>query len=81
MCHNCENIDFNIDEFSDQLFNIERLMANYLDLLIAIGCDFNVDFPRTCVRMHASLQRSFCDGLMTNIYVLLLNTGPHSSVN
>ena len=54
-----ENSDLHIDEFSDQLFNIERLIANNLDCHIVIGGDFNVDFSRTCV--HTALLRSFCD--------------------
>jgi hypothetical protein len=53
-----ENSDLHIDEFSDQLFNIERLIANNLDCHIVIGGDFNVEFSRTSV--HTALLRSFC---------------------
>lgn len=53
-----ENSDSNIDEFSDHLFTVERLIVNNLDCHIIIGGDFNVDFSR--VRAHTALLRSFC---------------------
>lgn len=54
-----ENNDCNTEEFTDQLFAIEQLIADNMDCFVVTGGDFNVDFSRN--RVHSALLRSFCE--------------------
>jgi hypothetical protein len=55
-----EKNDLNVDDYSDHLLIVERLIMNNPDSHVVIG-DFMVDFSR--IRVHTALLRSFCDDL------------------